>query len=324
MKKLLLIRSDSLGDHVLFTSVLPHIRETFSGWEITVVCIESVKPLYDHCPFVDDVIALTADYRKDYDLAINSVYSRTLSSDSLTFEAGAKETIAFRGDSQNIPPDQIGQWEKNNQRYSTLIEIPLDHNCREVDKYIYLLNELGIIATDLKPQLWMEPASDPDSDHIVIFCSGGWIYKNVFNIGRALNPFITDNTTIIALGRGGFYECFVNQVNLDAITCGEKLNLCGDTTLREAIQIIHHSKLVIGVDTGLGHIACALDKDNIILVGGGHPGRFFPYHPKTLLVKKDMACYGCNWKCTMERKIACMAIPDTTIQEKIALKLMAS
>lgn len=332
VKKLLLIRSDSLGDHVLFTSALPHIREKFKEWEITVACIESVKPLYDHCPFVDDVIALNRDYRKDYDLAINSVYSRTLLSDSLTFEAGAKETIAFRGDQQNIPPDKIGLWENNNKRYSKLIHIPLDHNCREVDKYTYLLSELGIIANDLQPQLWpqlwpdlfLEPGGDSERDSIVIFCSGGWIYKNVLNIGRALNPFITDNTKIIALGQGGFYECFINQVNLDAITGGEKLNLCGETTLREAMQIIRHSRLVIGVDTGLGHIACALDKDNIILVGGGHPGRFFPYHHKTLLVRKEMVCYGCDWKCTMEKKIACMTIPDATIKEKIALKLMAS
>lgn len=321
MKRLLLIRNDSLGDNVLFSSVLPHIRRKFIGWEITLVCKESVKPIYNLCPFIDEVIAINAHYRKEYDLAINSVYSRTLLGDNLTFEAGAKETIAFRGDNQNIPPDKIIEWENNNKKYSKLIEMPLSHNSFEIDKYYYLLYELGIIAKDLKPQVWLEPDSCSDRDHIVIFCSGGWLYKNVLNLGRVLSNFVDDNTKVIALGLGGFYESFIGQVNLDAIKGGEKINLCGETSLLQAMQIINNSKLVIGVDTGLGHVACALDKDNIILVGGGHPGRFFPYHPKTIIVKKEMDCYGCNWRCTMHKKIDCMDIPDETIKEKIALRL---
>jgi ADP-heptose:LPS heptosyltransferase len=319
LKRLLLIRTDSLGDNILFSSVLPHIREKFKEWEITFACKERVKPLYDLCPFIDEVIDINSHCRKDYDLAINSVYSRTLLSDSLTFEAGAKETIAFRGDNQNILPGKISEWENNNKKYSKLIEIPLDHNSCEIDKYYYLLKELGIIVKDLKPQVWIEHGSYSDGGHIVIFCGGGWPPKYVFNLGRALNDFIDDDTEIIALG--GFYEWLVNQANLESIKGGNKVNLCGETSLLQAMQIINNSKLVVGVDTGLGHAACALDKDNIILAGGGHPGRFFPYHPRTILVRKEMDCYGCNWRCTIEKKIDCMNIPDETIKEKISLKL---
>jgi len=319
LEKLLLIRTDSLGDNVLFSSVLPHIREYFKGWEITLTCRENVKPLYDSCPFVDEVTCINGCYKKDYDLAINPVYSRTILSDSLTFESGAKKTIAFRGDKQNISPDEISRWEDNNKKYSKLIDIPLEHNSGEIDKYYYLLEELGIIARDLKTQVWIEPGICAYKDHIVIFCGGGWPPKYVYNLGRSLNDFIDDDTTVIALG--GPYEWFVNQVNLEYIKCGKKINLCDETSLLQAMHIIKNSKLVIGVDTGLGHIACALDKDNIILAGGGHPGRFFPYHKQTILVRKEMDCYGCNWRCTIGKKIDCMDIPDEIIKENISLKL---
>lgn len=319
MKKLLLLRTDSLGDNILFSSILPHIREKFKKWEITLACKAGVKPLYDFCHFIDEVIDINKPFKKDYDLAVNGLYSRTLLSDSLTLASGAKKTMAFRGNNEHITPDKMNEWEDNNKRYSKLIDIPLDHNSPEIDKYYYLLKELGIKAKDLRPLVWPGPESYSGRDHIVIFCGGGWPYKYVYNLGRALNDFIDDHTEIIALG--GLYEWGVNQKNLDSIKHGKKINLSGQTYLHEALHIIKNSKLVVGVDTGLGHGACALDKDNIILAGGGHPGRFFPYHQKTILVRKEMDCYGCNWRCTIEKKIDCMKIPDEIIKEKIALKL---
>jgi len=319
MKKLLLLRTDSLGDNILFSSLLPHIREKFKKWEIAFACKESVKPLYDFCPFLDEVIDINMPLRKNYDIAINSVYSRTFLSDSLTFASGAKKTIAFRGNNEYITPDKISEWEDNNKKYTKLIDIPLEHNSPEINKYYYLLKELGIKAKDLMPLVWTKPGSYPGKGHTVIFCGGGWPYKYVFNLGRALDDFIDNHTEIIALG--GLYEWAVNQENLDAIRGGKKINLSGKTSLHEALDIVNKAKLVIGVDTGLAHAACALNKDNIILVGGGHPGRFFPYHQKTIPVRKELACYGCNWRCTIEKKIDCMNIPDEIIKEKIALKL---
>ncbi|MEQ8186903.1 MAG: hypothetical protein ABRQ39_02935 [Candidatus Eremiobacterota bacterium] len=85
------IRIDSLGDNVLFSFILPHIREYFKGWEITLTCRENVTPIYASCPFVDEVTCINGCYKKDYDLAVNPVYSRTILSDSLTFESGAKK-----------------------------------------------------------------------------------------------------------------------------------------------------------------------------------------------------------------------------------------
>jgi len=317
MKRLIFLRTDSLGDNILFSSVLSHVRECFKEWEITLACKESVKHLYDFCPFIDQVVDIMSDHNKTYDIAVNPVYSRTLLSDSLTFDTGAGETIAFRGEMENIPPDKIGQWEDNNKRYSKLIDIPHGHNCREIDKYYYLLKEFGIEAECLMPVVWMDKETSRSGNYIVIFCGGGWPYKYVFNLGRALNDFIKDDMEIIALG--GTDEWFVNQVNLEYIKFGKKVNLCGETSLFQAMDIIKNAKLIVGVDTGLAHMACALDKDNIILVGGGHPGRFFPYHRKTILVRKEMDCYGCNWRCTVNKKISCMNIPDGIIKDKISL-----
>jgi len=52
-----------------------------------------------------------------------------------------------------------------------------------------------------------------------------------------------------------------------------------------------------GAETGLAHIACALGVRNVILLGGGHFGRFMPYSPLTVMAALPLECFGCNWGC---------------------------
>ena len=40
------------------------------------------------------------------------------------------------------------------------------------------------------------------------------------------------------------------------------------------VVIIKKSCMAIGAETGLAHIACAFNVPNVVLLGGGHYGRF--------------------------------------------------
>jgi pyruvate-formate lyase-activating enzyme len=40
---------------------------------------------------------------------------------------------------------------------------------------------------------------------------------------------------------------------------------------------------------------------NVIMLGGGHFGRFMPYSPLTSTVCLPLSCYGCNWRCRHAR-----------------------
>ncbi len=81
-------------------------------------------------------------------------------------------------------------------------------------------------------------------------------------------------------------------------------NLIGKTSLLDLVRLIAHTRLVVGNDSGACHIAAACNVTSIAVVGGGHPGQFFPYDPHEayvrhlpLTVSNPMDCFGCDWIC---------------------------
>jgi ADP-heptose:LPS heptosyltransferase len=57
------------------------------------------------------------------------------------------------------------------------------------------------------------------------------------------------------------------------------------------------------VDTGLAHISLAEDVPTVVLVGGGHPGRFFPWPltRRAAVLTHAMPCAGCSCKCHLSQ-----------------------
>lgn len=80
-------------------------------------------------------------------------------------------------------------------------------------------------------------------------------------------------------------------------------NLAGATSLLDLVCWIAHARLVVGNDSAACHIAAACGVASIAIVGGGHPGQFFPYDPEACVrrlpvtVREPMDCFGCNWIC---------------------------
>ena len=71
--------------------------------------------------------------------------------------------------------------------------------------------------------------------------------------------------------------------------------------MRQTAALLKLCRLAFGAETGTAHMACAMGTPNVVLLGGGHFGRFMPYSPLTTVVCLPLECYGCNWKCKHER-----------------------
>ncbi len=319
VQNVLWIRTDSIGDNVLASSMLPYIHEKYKNASITVVCQEHIAELYESCPYVSGVIRYNKSlsyedeqYRTgilqklrslNVDCALNSVYSREPLTDAFTIGSGAKETIAFNGNLCNIS-DELRN--RHNQFYTRLLKSETEHK-PELERHRDYLNGIGIEVQSLRPNIWLTTEDEEFAEEyfrknnlstkntIALFAGAQCGARFYRKYGTAISHICRDNQfTVIALGAECDYA--INQVSLDQIGV-RAINLSGKTTIRQTAALLKRCKASIGAETGTAHIACAVGTPNIIMLGGGHFGRFMPYSPLTSVVCLPLECYGCNWKC---------------------------
>lgn len=317
INNILWVRTDSIGDNVLASSMLPHIRAKYKNAKITVLCQEHIAELYESCPFADDTIVFNkrraienVQYRRviikqleilNPDVCLNSVYSREPLTDIFAISCGAKQCIALDGDLCNTTAEFK---HKCDRFYTTLISSDGEYKS-ELQRHRDFLKALGIEVQALQPVVWVTQQAKDFADRlfhennldlnrtIVLFAGAQHSCRLYEGYGRALSEVCKKNElTIIALGTKEDRQ--INQRNLDQIGI-KTINLSGKTSILESAAILKRCRLAVGAETGLAHISCAVRTPNVILLGGGHFGRFMPYSPLTSTACMPLDCYGCNW-----------------------------
>ncbi len=324
IKNIIFLRTDSIGDNIIAMSTLPFIREKFPEAEITVVCQDHIRPLYETCPHIDQILTFNREkYYQDLknftdhsyadninrqikalkaDLLINTVYSREELTEQLVVQAEAKQTVGFAGDFCNITEEV---WKKFKPVYTGLVETRegIEPEVVRLEKFLKFLD---IDSPVLSPKIWL---SDEDEDYgikvfqennfkpestITIFLSSRDQHRNYDKFVNALAPVCRDkNLNVIALG--GESDFKLHQSALEKFG-SNILNLCG-ITVRQSAAVIKRAVLNAGVETVFAQVACAVESPNFIVLGGGFFGRFLPCAKFTSVVCLPLECYGCNFFC---------------------------
>jgi nucleoside-diphosphate-sugar epimerase/glycosyltransferase involved in cell wall biosynthesis/ADP-heptose:LPS heptosyltransferase/GT2 family glycosyltransferase len=323
IKHILWVRTDSIGDNVLASSMLPYIKEKYKDAKITVLCQEHIAELYEICPFVDTVATFNRsqayqdeNYRNELiqklqalnaDLSLNSVYSREPLNDFFTLGSNAKQRIAFNGNLCNIQKEIR---DENNKYYTRLLPSEGDHKT-ELERHRDFLRGIGIEVPKLEPKVWLSSEDEEFAENffrtnnldpektVALFAVAQFDHKIYAHAGLAISPICKERSfSVVALGSAADFA--FNQQNLDAIGV-RTLNMCGKTTLRQTAAVLKKCRLAIGSDTACAHFACAVGTPNVVILGGGHIGRFLPYSPLTSAVCVPLECYGCDFYCKYQR-----------------------
>jgi ADP-heptose:LPS heptosyltransferase len=317
VKKILWVRPDALGDALLAASLLEPIKKHFNHAQIIVFCQAALADFYRSCPCIDDVITfnkklfmLHRPYRKalcteitkrSVDTLFNTVYSRELAFDCLALLPGITTSFAFK------VTQRRGRWDlptRYNRGYSHLIESLGNKNERE--RYSDFLDALSIAHKELNLCIWINETDEAWAEqffashdltytHTIGFFAGAQSSLRIYrHYAQALNEAVPHDIKIVALGASA--DGAINREVLKGV-CHQVIDMAGKTSIGQAAAIIKRCRLVVGAETGLAHVACAVETPNVVILGGGHFGRFMPYSPLTIAVVAPYKCYGCNWRC---------------------------
>jgi ADP-heptose:LPS heptosyltransferase len=65
------------------------------------------------------------------------------------------------------------------------------------------------------------------------------------------------------------------------------INLAGKTDLLQAAAVLSQARLLIGNDSGIGHIAAAVNIPTLTVFGPGDPARYHPWHPQARWIQSS-------------------------------------
>ena len=333
---ILIVSMSTIGEIVMATPVATALKRHNPNYRITWVVQPEFRSLLDGNPNVDEVLVWDyADFSEDwYNRRIIRVTQKLLNlrrllkqfkfdmtldlqgvfkSGMVTWLTGANHRIA------------LGSEEGSNWFMTKTISRNLGDRVQLGSEYRYLVNQLGI--SDYNWQMYI-----PTNDEIKSSSARKLQEKIGDESFAVICPFsnnpakMWDNSywqqiilrirgryKLRTLILGGSVE---NHVAEEIASATGAISLVGSTTILEAAEIIRKAKLVIGVDTGLTHIAHALDTPTLALFGPTFPYAFSGKEASDI-IHIDMYCSPCDLRPTCGGKYTCMKniSPDKVLTE---------
>jgi ADP-heptose:LPS heptosyltransferase len=285
--KFLLIRFSSIGDIVLTTPVIRCVKQQCPDAELHFLTKKGFKGMLEHNPYIDklhlleeDLNATIAELKKEHFTHVIDLHHNLR---TLRVKRALKGAQHFSFNKLNVE-----KFIYTNFKINTL---PDKHI---VDRNFDCIAELGI-RNDGKGLDYVIPAKDVVKvEDIPTAHSHGFI---AVVIGAALATKRLPRHKLIELCAaidhplillGGKEDVEEGQ----AIAASDPIkiyNACGKFNLNESADLVRQSKLVVTHDTGLMHIAAALQKPIVSIWGNTVPSfGMYPYYGSNSLQQHRM------------------------------------
>ncbi len=314
--KIMILGSIGIGNLLLFSPALKAVRKEFPDAHITFIVLkESFKQLYEHSPDVDEImivdkkrypgvwgnIKLISELRrKKFDVSIITFPANRFEYNLLSFLSGAKRRIAHKYNRKSLISVSFLQ----NCR------VPVDYTIHDLDQNLNLLKGLDIKFTGERrlhinvtkenhkqAEQFLEKNGLKNKELIIGFHPGSSVERGMIMKRWEKEKYAELAQRIVAkygasvLIFGGNDEDEL-KMYIEESTGEGVLNVSG-ISLISAAALIGKCSLFISTDSGIMHIAAAMDVKTIALFGLSDPLRTAPYGDKHIVIRTGIYCSPC-------------------------------
>lgn len=305
--KILIVAPSWIGDTILAQPLFSRLHAQHPGAHIDVLApawsapllarMHEVRRVIDS-PYAHGELNISARYRlgktlraEAYDAAI--VLPNSWKSALVPYFARIPQRVGYRG-----------EWRVGllNRRF----HLDAEQLPQLVQRYARLADALGATAGSAPlphPQLGSTAAQQhaarlalglPAGDAPVVFCPGAefgpakrWPTHHFATMARRLG---STGQPVWLVGSNKDRDLAETIV---AAAPGVTINLCGRTTLEQAMDLIAGARLVLSNDSGLMHVAAALDRPLIALYGSSSPAYTPPLSAGAKILTLESECSPC-------------------------------
>jgi ADP-heptose:LPS heptosyltransferase len=292
--KFLIIRFSSIGDIVLTTPVIRCLRKQFPDAQIHFLTKQSFKSIVTSNPYIDKVHTLADSFElmlhelktEEYDYIIDLHHNLR----TLRIKRFLKNVKAFSFDKLNVE-----KFIYTNFKINTL---PKKHI---VDRNLEAIASLAVVNDGqgldyFIPEKDKIKEKDLPASHMLGYIAvviGAALVTKKMPLHKLKELCNSINHPIVLLGDKNDYEDGKAIAAVDDI---KVYNACGKFNLNESADILRGAKLVITHDTGLMHIAAALQKPIISVWGNTVPAfGMYPYYGQLSSIQFDVVEINKLW-----------------------------
>ena len=313
MHRILIIAPNWIGDAVMSQPLLAGIKDSHPDAVIDVLATPWVAPVYRACSEVADLIE--ADLRhgqlqwnlrralatqiKKRGYAACYVLPNSLKSALIPYLASIPVRIGYQGELRRFLLTEVKANSPKTQRIPMVEHYGnLCKPSRNPDSTFRLPN-LKPSALALEAARTALQAAGIEQNRFFVLCPGAeygpskrWPAAHFAALAESI---LARHPTASVILLGSASDRLIGEAIVSTIAPTSRIfNWCGSTSLDEAIAIISMSSKVVSNDSGLMHIAAALQVPQVAIFGSSDPNHTPPNSAKAKIISLHLPCSPCH------------------------------